>query len=296
MLHGIKLAISGRGDKALLATDQRLREADHTVEELHRWFPQLQVAVEENEKIWSSVGFNMRTIARTMQKVYAAHHGIQYTLDHLHAAGEQVTKPARDHSLSAERAHAHAELRTFNDRIRQLRALQSDCVAALKEKEYYHTKVETLRVNEGRKKKVTERDVEKRLRNEQKLSEVEAELRFKWEKLQRELEEVEHSKETVLELVLVSFVHTQQYFFERNPMGPVLSLVESRRRSPSSVQGMMQPFDSSVSDVCRSACAPLPDSSSCELKPPPRAPSPDARNTASGPEVMALGRSLYPEV
>lgn len=228
VLHNVKVALSGLADKTVLATDQCLREADHTITQLQRWFPQLQVSVEENEKTWSRLGFNIRNVAKHAQEIYAPEHSNQYMLDHLQAAGESVRSPTREHALYSERGRATTQLRAFNEKIREVRSLHSECVTALKEKEYYHTKVETLRVNEGRKKKVTERDVDKRLRNEMKFSDVEVQLRLKWERLQRELEDVEACKESVLELVLLTYIKMQDYYFGRNPMGPVLSIFKQK--------------------------------------------------------------------
>lgn len=245
MLHTVKLALSSLGEKELLATDQRLQEADQTLAELQRWFPQIQVAIEENEKTWTTLGYNIRTLSRSAQEIYPTEHPIQYILDHLHTAGSEVVLPGRNHALYEPRARAACDLRAFNDRIRELRSLQMGCVAALKEKEYYHAKVETLRVNEGRKKKVTERDVDKRLRNEQKLAEVVNELNFKWDRLQKELAAVEAEKGELMEDLLWTFVRTQQYFFELNPTGAALSLLANRRPIETAVQ--IQPGFSDVS-------------------------------------------------
>lgn len=246
MLHTVKLALSSRGEKELLATDQRLQEADQTLGELQRWFPQIQVVVEENEKNWTTLGYNIRTLSRNAQEIYPTEHPMQYVLDHLHMAGSEITAPGRNHALYEQRARAASSLRAFNDRIRELRSLQMGCVAALKEKEYYHAKVETLRVNEGRKKKVTERDVDKRLRNEQKLAEVVNELNFKWDRLQKELAAMDGEKGELMEEVLWAFTRTQQYFFELNPMGVALSLLANRRPHSTSL-GIQTGF----SDVSR---------------------------------------------
>lgn len=302
MLHSVKVALSGLGDKSVLATDQRLREADQTITQLQRWFPQLQVSVDENDKTWSTLGFNIRTVARQAQEIYAPDHPNQYMLDHLHAAGESVRPPSREHALASERGRASAQLRAFNERIREVRGLQNECVVALKEKEYYHTKVETLRVNEGRKKKVTERDVDKRLRNETKLSEVEGQLRFKWERLQQELEDVEASKESVLELVMLAFARTQDYYFGRNPMGPALSVFKSRTQTqePSPI-AVDQPevFDAHRRTVCDdddSPCAPPPSeiTETREHKMSLRSVAPNGQSRP--PPEAPSSPSLYPAV
>lgn len=232
----MKLKLSTRGDRQLLATDQRLREADNTVSELQRWYPQLQVLVEENEKAWATLAHNLRKTSRVAQQTYPAEHGLHYVLDHLHEAGTEIKAPKRGHTLYEERARVAAELRALNDRIRELRMLQMGCVAAVKEKEYYLVKVESLRVNEGRKKKVTERDVDKRLRNEQKLAEVVSDLSWKWERLMSMLERVQGEKGEIVERVMWAFVRTQRYYFDLDPMGVVLTLMRERRSDPKQIE------------------------------------------------------------
>lgn len=233
-MHNVKVALYGLGDKTVLATDQRLRETGETIEKLQRWFPQLQVSIEENEKAWRCVGHNIQTVAEQAQQVYNSEHANRYMLDQLHAAGVCVRPPTGEHGLHAERSRAMSELRAFNERIRELRKLHTECVGALKEKEYYHAKVEAMRVNEGRRKKVTEREVDRRLRNEMKLSEMEMHVRYRWQRLGEEVGEVEDGTERVLELVLLAFARTQDYMFSRNPMRPTLAVFH---RSEGPVRG-----------------------------------------------------------
>lgn len=258
MLHGLKLVMNGRGDRTVLDSDARLRDADKVISELQRWFPQLQVAVEENEKTWATLGYNLRTVSATSQEIYSESHAMQPMLEALLGAGKQVMPPAAGDRLAEERTQSFAELRAFNDAIRELRTLQSECVGALKNKDYYANKVETMRVNESKKKKVTERDVEKRLRNEQKLNEVTSELSYKTDKLQRELDAATERKESVLNLTLHAFIHTQNHYFGRNPMPHVVAALP--RRSPTSVHAALPMH----------TFAPPPPSA----PPPPRAPSP----------------------
>lgn len=228
MVHTVKLALYGMGDKTVLATDQQLREAGQEIEKLQRWFPQLQVSVEENDKTWRALSHNLCSVAAHALELYDADHPNRYMADHLHAAGKSVRAPSGEHALCAERKRATAELRAFNERIRGARALHSECVAALKEREYYSAKVEAMRVNEGRKKKVSEREVDRRLRNEMKLSETEAAVRYGWQRLADEVRDVEACKGDVLELVVLAFVRTQDYYFGRNPMGPTLAVFRRR--------------------------------------------------------------------
>lgn len=273
MLHGLKLALSGRGEKSILETNLHLKDADRTISELQRWFPQLQVGIEENEKAWATLSYNIRTMASNAQEIYKENHDIHHTLDALHAAGEHIVKPPATDALQEERVKSFSALRAFNDTVRDLRALQTSCVAALKNKDYYETKVETMRVNEAKKKKVSDKDVDKRLRNEHKLKQVVGELTFKMDRLERELTSVLQNKERVLEIVLSTYVLSQNYYFGRNRMQPVVSLLASRiSSSPRSVRGR---GEYSVNMNLYGGDTMLyPIETSSGLPPPARAPSP----------------------
>lgn len=235
MLHGLKLAISNRaGARAIIDTDQRVKEADKILTDLQRWFPKLQAAIDENEKTWAKLGYNMCTISKTAQEILEEDNTMHYTLHSLYGAGESVLKPLGSDALSDERSRSNAELRSFNDNVRTLRGLQQECVAALRNKDYYTTKVESIRTNENRKKnRMTDRENERRLRNEEKLNDYTMEANFKADKLQVELEKVVSRKQHVLECAVGCYVRTQDMFFGRNPMSPVATLLA---HSPRRVQ------------------------------------------------------------
>lgn len=228
MLHGIKLAISRRGEREIIDSDQQVREADKLLTQLQRWFPQLQALIDENEKIWASLGYNICSVANTAQQVYDDENGIHFMLQSLYSAGDTLISPIGYISIFEERRIASIELRTFNENIRQLRILQTDCVTVLKNRTYYVNKLKNIRQNEGKKtksKKISERDTDRRVRNEQKLADYSNQAFYQVERLRKELEMVINRKEIVTGLVLSSYIRTQDFFLGRNPMPPVLSLL-----------------------------------------------------------------------
>ncbi|PXF43182.1 hypothetical protein BWQ96_07126 [Gracilariopsis chorda] len=274
MLHGIKLALSAKGDRVLLETNQRLREADRVLTELRRWFPQLQAAFEENQKIWTSLAYNISTIAKTAQEVYHEHHKLQLPLDSLASAGDCVLTPVGGKAIHDERTRAVDELRAFNDCIRQLRAEQMECVSALKNKEYYSSKLETIRANESKKKKkVTDREADRRLRNEQKLRDYSTQLAYQTDKFHNELHKALDKKELLLEMVLTSYVRTQDFYFALNPMPAVLSVMQSRI-SPRALYELHGYTNAAP-------LASLHSTHSDDLAQPPRAPSPVSKMTSN---------------
>jgi hypothetical protein len=272
IVHGIKLAINGRGEKDVLQSDERLFEATRLLSELQTWFPQLQAAIEENDKSWINLGYSLRKIASTAQEIYDEDHAMQTMLETLQDASAQVIRPEVSDDVEDERARAVAELREFNERIRSLRLLHTECMKALKDKDYYVTKVEAMRVSETKAtKKVSEKLVEKRMRNEAKLNEVNGELLYKGEKLTRELHVMAERKEQVLGLVLQSLIQTNNLYFSLNPMPAVLAKLAG-------------PLYFSSPSLSVDANAPLAVCSGADVFGPiysPRSPGSDATSTES---------------
>ncbi|CAN8067873.1 unnamed protein product [Agarophyton chilense] len=289
MLHELKLAFSTKGDKFLLETDQRLREADRILTELRRWFPQLQAAFEENEKIWASLAYNICTMAKTAQQVFAETHPMQAPLDQLSNAGQCLLKPAAGDALNDERARTVSELRAFNDCIRQLRATQLHCVSALKNKQYYASKLETIRSTESaRRRKFTDKDAERRLRNEQKLTDYSTQLAYQAEKLQIELQKALDKKQLLLEMVMNSYVRAQHFYFSLNPMHTVLPLL-TKSVSPRALYELY-----GYSTTTRLASLAFHADQSQDVEQPPRAPSPVLHNSkpSSAPNYLLRQTSL----
>lgn len=270
MLHGIKLAMNGRGAGDLLENDKGIAYAQRVVTDLLRWFPQLQAAVEENDKTWCTLGYNMKTVASTAQEIYGEQHPMMVMLESLQSASAKVAS-VQGHELEDERAKASTELREFNECLRSLRTLQEECVQTLKNKMYYQGKVDGIRrrdTEKSAKKKPNEKEVEKRLRNEQKLTEVNGLLDFKSDKLTRELSAILERKDKVLGTVLACYVHTQNCNFARNPMPAVIAYMPTT--SPSSFQERSQGFSQHSSSLSNGGAAQRHSS----YDQPPRAPSP----------------------
>lgn len=235
MLHGIKVALSRRGSKA--GTDERLRTSDTLLCELERWFPRLQKALVENEKLWYSVGHNICTVSKTAQEIYDEEDVMQYTLDMLHAAGEAILHPADTEGRMEKRHACMSDLCAFNERVKEIRRLHNECLCAVRNKEYYQGKVEGLRMGERRKSRVGERDVERRLRNEDKLKGCLCEMNLKTDCMMDCVCEVVDRSERVLKNVLESYVKSQDFYFGRNQMPPVLDMLKAHG-SPRGVNGM----------------------------------------------------------
>lgn len=228
MLHEIKLAMFKQCEREIIDSDQRVKEADKILTQLQRWFPQLQALIDENEKIWTSLGYNICSVAHTAQQVYDDENGIHFMLQSLYCAGETLISSNGYNSIFEERRIALGELRTFNESIRQLRILQIHCVNVLKNRAYYVNKLKNMRENEAKKnksKKTSERETDRRIRNEQKLADFSNQAFYQVERLGRELEIITNRKEIVTGLVISSYVRTQDFLLGRNAMAPVLSLL-----------------------------------------------------------------------
>lgn len=221
MLHGIKLAFAARGDKAVLGADQRIQDALSVLTHLHTWFPKLQTAVNENDRLWSSLGSNMQAVSTAAQHMHPDGHPMHFALEALHDAGDSLVHPLHPDWLDAERKRTATELRAFIECLRELRSLQTDVIAALRNKHYYETKVASMHLADARSSKRSERDAEKRERNEQKRDEFRRDVHYLAGKLLAEVDIAVQRKDVVLELALRFFVAKQRFYYARNPLRAV---------------------------------------------------------------------------
>lgn len=266
------MAMNGRAGGDVLENDRGIAYANRVVTDLLRWFPQLQAAVEENDKTWCTLGYNMKMVASTAQEIYGEQNSMMVMLESLQTASAKVAS-VQGHELEDERARASSELREFNECLRSLRTLQEECVQTLKNKVYYQGKVDGIRrrdTEKSAKKKPNEKEVEKRLRNEQKLTEVNGMLDFKSDKLARELAAILERKDKVLGTVLSCYVHTQNCNFARNPMPAVIACMPALTPRSSNIRGLSSAVSTEVSQYS--------DAGPAQRHPsygqPPRAPSP----------------------
>lgn len=151
---------------------------------------------------------------------------MQFALLSLFEAGETILKPNGAEIMKRERCRSAAELCAFNDNVRQLRALQKECLISLRNKHYYSVKVESMSKQENRKLKMSEKENGRRLRNEEKLNNYTMQVNFKVEKLKTEMEKVLSKKEHVLNMVTSSYINTQHLYFSKAPITPVMHLLE----------------------------------------------------------------------
>lgn len=103
MVHGLKLALTGKADADILKTDRRMSATDDIIQELQGTFPRLQAAVEGNEKLWASLGHNVMTTAESIKSMCSPNvpnDRILVTLDAMRSAGEHVFKSRSLHPLN----------------------------------------------------------------------------------------------------------------------------------------------------------------------------------------------------
>lgn len=273
MLHGLKVVMAGQGRTATLTADQRVREADETLTYLQKWFPQLEAAVEDNERVWSSVNCNWKSVSKAYQQLLPENHHLYKTAVALHDAGSTLGKPLGGQTLHDEYSTNYVELRAFNESIRQLRALLAECVSAMKNRDYYASKLDAMLINEGKKKAgPTEKEVEKRVRNEQKLANNAALVHLTTEKMHYGLEKLLGSKEMLLEKVLRGYVKTQDYIFNSKPIAPVVVALEKGKNDVRIDENSTFDITKELEKLEYSANKPL------ELEQPPRPLSPTMSN------------------
>lgn len=234
MLHSIKLQIAANGKKTLLSCDERISDIDSSLKLLLRTFPVVQARIEENERAWGALSTSVRGMGAACRAAAAVPTTIdaqldternlrrvqelQCAADALCAAGEQLPAPRVN--------RAHRALRALNESVRALRARQEQALAALRNREYYSRKVAMMVATEVRRGgPVPERDLQRRLRNEQKLAEAQADLALRTDRMERDLDVIMRQKDQVLAQSMRVFVELQMNCFDPSAVEPVLGTI-----------------------------------------------------------------------
>lgn len=229
MMHNLKLQMTGIPNNKLLSTDERLREIDASLSKLIRSFPDVQARVEENERAWTAVSTSVRSMGGACRVAASVPRGpdgretrasraLQDAARKLSAAGEEMKTPRMN--------KGHRALRALNESVRSLRARQESALGALRNREYYSKKVAGMvAIETKRTGPTTTRDIQRRLRNEQKLAEAQADLALQTDFLERDLEAVLRQKDEVLARSMRAFVNLQISCLDQALLRPVLDKV-----------------------------------------------------------------------
>jgi hypothetical protein len=219
--------------------------AKRIISDMCREFSKLEAALEENAKLRANLVRNIQRVGWMAGGMYDDGHPIHCTLRVLHCASEHAMHHTRVHNAQFPARHAESsgvhglcpenssrstdlsEVRMFNGKLCSLQRMQAECIALARKKHHYLQKVEKM----GRKNLVGDRDVQRRLRNEQKLNETVGQLIYLKEKLFVEIEMCVEQKERVLTSAVESYLRANHCFYKLNP---VETAVDSLRCSCSS--------------------------------------------------------------
>lgn len=242
MFQNIKLALTGRSDETILKSDARLHDADVVLQDLQRLLPKLEAALDENENLWASLGHNLTTTAGTLKSLFpATSTRMHVTLDALTSAGFHISKCRTHHPLSTESATCRAELRAFTAVVDELRATFAATVDAFRTRERYRAKVEVLvEAENANRRRQTDREVARRIRNEQKLNQVGREADVLAEKLQDQVDQTVIKKRVVVNTVVMKFLHFQHAHLAGDRMAPVIAAFSAVSTSSNMRQGHNQ--------------------------------------------------------
>lgn len=248
MLHNIKLALAGRPDDTILKSDSRLHGADMVLQDLQRLLPRLEAALDENENLWASLGHNLTSTAGTLKSLFpATSTRMHVTLDALTSAGGHISKCRSHHPLSTEAATCRAELRAFTSVVDELRATFTATVDAFRTRERYRAKVDVLvEAENGTRRRQTDREVARRIRNEQKLNQICREADVLAEKLQDQVDQTVVKKRVVVNTVVMTFLNFQHAHLAGDRMSPVIAAFSAASSSPQLRQGHRKDVKPSV--------------------------------------------------
>lgn len=225
LLDSFKRTISGKSVADILNSDPRIRAIDNMLHVLQRSFPKLQAVVDENEKVWSSLGHNVMSMADVLKAVGqsdVSNTRVHTTLDTLRSAGKQVFKAVSSYPFKDEGQRCQDELRSFNEELRSLQAMRTDCITLLKAREYCKEKVKAMHCSEREFRKISVRNIAHRVRNERNLDDVVRETESMIERLQKRAVKTLLRKERIVRLVLKTFIRLQNENFGPGISEPVM--------------------------------------------------------------------------
>lgn len=225
MLHNLKLVLTGRPDDSVLKLDPRLLDAQLVLQELQRELPKLEASLDENEKLWASLGHNVTTTAGALKSLYpATNTRMHVTLDALTSAGTHISKCRTHTPLSTDTVACRAELRAFFGAVESLRTTFAATIDAFRTRERYRSKIDVfLEAENGTRRRQTDREVARRIRNEQKLNQVGREADVLAEKLKDQVNQTLVKKSVVMNTVVMTFLKIQNAHLSGDRMSPVLA-------------------------------------------------------------------------
>jgi len=194
-------------------------QADAVFQQLSPPALEVESALQNTANAWATMAHSVKTFAAAMRAIPPGDNGgpgdnfVALTLE----LESQVADPAAlsnglDRVLEAQRLLAE-----YCAKIRALQELRQKHEKAVTEAQYYREKVEKVRESHSKKKKVTDADLEKRKRNDEKLKSCDELVALTELQFAEGVDYLHRNKAVVFDRVLVGYIVGQSTLFNSNP-------------------------------------------------------------------------------
>jgi hypothetical protein len=233
MLSFVEQRARNKGFRGLRYTkDDSLSTAKRIISDMCREFAMLEAALEENASLRANLVANLQRVGSMAGEMYCDGHPMHCTLKVLHCESEHAMQHTRVLHVQTSARHpesggvhgpcreqgsqsfARSEIHMFNGQLCSLQRMQAECTALLRKKHHYSQKLKKL----GGPSLTGDRDLQRRLRNEQKLNDAAGQLIYLKEKLFVEVEMCVEKKERVLTSAVESYLLANHWFYKSNPV------------------------------------------------------------------------------
>lgn len=234
MLHNLKSSIFKKEiDEDVRRHDIRLGEADKTLCDIQSIIPSLQVAICDNLRIWYSLGHNINITSYNLIRLSRSSH--RSSLLSLSEIGNQLYKCESKEEL--ELRNVEKQLIQYSRELQDFQSLLTINISLYRQRLYYSKKIDGMQkakelnnINKLLRGKnnisgarESEKELSKRIRNEEKYGEYVRESDVMMKRLVYSMNDIIEKKEIIIKRIEFAFVDMQNLLLNDCIMKPVVA-------------------------------------------------------------------------
>lgn len=231
MFHVFKRSIKGVGVRKLVSEDQTLQATEQTLTEWISSVTMLMDIIQANEKAWTDLFTSIAAFQPVASAIYPpTDTDAQACLAALAGARGTLETPAdglESYSSAVQRLDiAKQELATLLTRMQKAQTLHGQRLASIREFRYYESKArEMIATEERRGSTVSQKNVDRRARNQTKSVELTAKLNSETNQLLHEMDDLSVERLASTDRALAAIVLLQSHYFRANPIANAYATV-----------------------------------------------------------------------
>lgn len=224
MMHNMKLQLKGAGKKKILREDTGLAATDNTLSEWHSSVSALLNAINANENAWRGLFSTFDAFHPIATSIYPQEDTDAFEFcNSLSAIKKQLESPppgVESYVDAKQRIDiTKKDLENLLSRIGNARAMQANRIEVTREYRYYADKTQSMTQAEQKKSQgPTEKDVERRQRNEQHVANKSTELHSLTNQLFHEMDAIAVERLAATDRAMAAMLLLQHHYFASNPV------------------------------------------------------------------------------